>query len=68
MFNRTMAVGPLEPFFGTEAAVANPCPFNGCLTSRVADRTLWEALFEIMRHGRLKEVRIAILYEMLQLQ
>lgn len=59
-----MAVGPLEPFLGTEVAVANPCPFNGCLTSRVADRTLWEALFEIMRHGRLKEVRIAILYEM----
>lgn len=64
MFNRTMAVGPLEPFLGTEVVVANPCPFNGRLTSHVALRTVWEVLFEIMRHGRLKEVRIAILYEM----
>lgn len=68
IFNRTMAVGPLEPFLGTEVAVANPCPFNGRLTSRVAGRALWEALLEIMRHGRVREVRIAILNEMSQLK
>ena len=59
-----MAVGPLELFFGTEAAVANPYPFNGRLTSRVAGRTLWEEFWEMMRPGRVKEERIAILFEM----
>lgn len=62
-----MAVGPLEPFLGTEVAVANPWPSKGRLTSCVAGRKLWDALFEIMRHGRLKEVRITIVYEEMEL-
>lgn len=58
-----MAVGPLEPFLGTDVVVAKPYFPSGSFVICAVVRFLDETVSNIMRHDALEKVLNAIVYD-----